>query len=235
MDGARDNYWSSKLREIEGRRPADNRRYARWVDQTLRPWNSKTGYRDREFTNSSGIHLKEVYTSEDLPEGHEDKYLACPVNTRSQGGASTNMYRGGKLWTMRMFSGFGTPEDTNQRLKYLISEGGETGLSIAFDMPTLYGIDCDNKRADGEIGKCGVNVTTLKDMEVIFSGIDLGSVSTSMTINAPAAILTAMYIAVAKKQGVPMEKLAGTVQADILKEYIAQKEWIYPPEAHLSS
>ncbi|EQD36410.1 methylmalonyl-CoA mutase, large subunit, partial [mine drainage metagenome] len=123
-------------------------------------------------------------------------------------------------------------EDTNRRLKYLI-EHGESGLSIAFDMPTLYGYDCDNKRADGEVGRCGVNVSSLRDMEDILSGIDLGKVSTSMTINAPAAVLTAMYIAVARKQGVSLDRISGTVQADILKEYIAQKEWIYPPEAHL--
>ncbi len=141
------------------------------------------------------------------------------------------MYRG-KYWTMRMFSGFGTPEDTNSRLKYLISHG-ETGLSIAFDMPTLYGYDCDNVRSEGEIGKCGVNVTSLKDMEVVFDGIDLSKVTTSMTINAPAAVLTAMYFAIAQKKGISLDKIGGTVQADILKEYIAQKEWIYPPEAHL--
>ena len=146
-------------------------------------------------------------------------------------GVYPNMYRG-KYWTMRMFSGFGTPEDTNTRLKYLISHG-ETGLSIAFDMPTLYAYDCDNIRAEGEIGKCGVNVTSLKDMEVVFDGIDLSKVTTSMTINAPAAVLTAMYFAIAQKQGISLDKIGGTVQADILKEYIAQKEWIYPPEAHL--
>ena len=133
---------------------------------------------------------------------------------------------------MRMFSGFGTPEDTNARLKYLISHG-ETGLSIAFDMPTLYAYDCDNKRANGEIGKCGVNVSSLKDMEVIFDGIDLSKVTTSMTINAPAAVLTAMYFSIARKQGLSLDRIGGTVQADILKEYIAQKEWIYPPEAHI--
>jgi methylmalonyl-CoA mutase N-terminal domain/subunit len=133
---------------------------------------------------------------------------------------------------MRMFSGFGTPEDTNKRLKLLLSHG-ETGLSIAFDMPTLYGYDCDHERAHGEVGRCGVNVSSLKDMEVIFDGIPLGDVSTSMTINAPAAVLTCMYAGVATRQGVPMERLRGTVQADMLKEFIAQKEWVYPPEAHL--
>jgi methylmalonyl-CoA mutase N-terminal domain/subunit len=133
---------------------------------------------------------------------------------------------------MRMFSGFGTPEDTNKRLKMLLDQG-ETGLSIAFDMPTLYGYDCDHERAHGEVGRCGVNVSSLRDMEAIFGGIPLGKVSTSMTINAPAAIMTCMYAGVARKQRVPMESLRGTVQADMLKEYIAQKEWVYPPEAHL--
>ncbi len=131
-----------------------------------------------------------------------------------------------------MFSGFGTPEDTNKRLKYL-REQGETGLSVAFDMPTLYGYDCDHPRAQGEVGRCGVNVSSLKDMETIFDGIPLDNVSTSMTINAPAAVLTCMYLAVGDKQGVKERNLRGTVQTDILKEYIAQKEWVYPPEAHL--
>jgi methylmalonyl-CoA mutase N-terminal domain/subunit len=133
---------------------------------------------------------------------------------------------------MRLFSGFGTPEDTNSRLKYLLKEG-ETGLSIAFDMPTLYGFDSDHPRAEGEVGKCGVSVSSLKDMEVIFDGIPLNEVSTSMTINAPASVLTCMYVAVAQKRGLSSEKLRGTVQTDILKEYAAQKEWVYPPEAHL--
>ena len=141
------------------------------------------------------------------------------------------MYRG-KLWTMRMFSGFGTPEDTNKRLKLLL-EHGETGLSIAFDMPTLYGYDADHEKAHGEVGRCGVNVSSLRDMEVIFRGIPLDKVSTSMTINAPASVLTCMYAGVARKTGVPSGALKGTVQADMLKEYIAQKEWAYPPEAHL--
>jgi methylmalonyl-CoA mutase N-terminal domain/subunit len=131
-----------------------------------------------------------------------------------------------------MFSGYGTPEETNARLKYLLQEG-ETGLSIAFDMPTLYGFDADHQRAEGEVGKCGVNVSSLKDMEVVLDQIPLDEVSTSMTINAPASVLTCMYVAVAEKRGVSGPKLRGTVQTDILKEYAAQKEWVYPPEAHL--
>ncbi len=131
-----------------------------------------------------------------------------------------------------MFSGFGSPDQTNKRLRYLLKEG-ETGLSIAFDMPTLYGYDADSPRAEGEVGKCGVSVSSLEDMEAIFRGIPLEQVSTSMTINAPAAVLTAMYAAVGERQGVALEKLRGTVQTDILKEYIAQKEWAFPPDAHL--
>ncbi len=146
-------------------------------------------------------------------------------------GIYPTMYRG-RPWTMRMFSGFGSPEHTNRRLKYLLKEG-ETGLSIAFDMPTLYGYDADSTRAEGEVGKCGVSISSLEDMETMLRGIPLGEVSTSMTINAPAAVLTAMYAAVGEAQGVPIEKLRGTVQTDILKEYIAQKEWAFPPEAHL--
>jgi methylmalonyl-CoA mutase N-terminal domain/subunit len=230
MSGQSHSFWEQKLKEYENMLNRHNPEYEEWRSGTLRSWQKGKAVQD-DFQNSSGIGIKEVYTGSDLPENYEKKYLGMPGEYPFTRGVYPDMYRGRK-WTMRMFSGFGTPEDTNRRLKYLIKHG-ESGLSIAFDMPTLYGYDCDSQRAEGEVGKCGVNVTSLKDMEVIFKGIDLGSVSTSMTINAPAAVLTAMYIAVAKKQGVPMSKLSGTVQADILKEYIAQKEWIYPPEAHL--
>lgn len=231
MDGVKENYWENKLSEFREASGKKVDRIGKWRKDVLEPWNSRTKYEDREYSNSSSIKIDEIYTSQDLRKNFEDKYLGLPGSYPFTRGIYPNMYRG-KLWTMRMFSGFGTPEDTNKRLKYLI-EHGESGLSIAFDMPTLYGYDCDNKRADGEVGRCGVNVSSLRDMEDILSGIDLGEVSTSMTINAPAAVLTAMYIAVAKKQGVPLDRISGTVQADILKEYIAQKEWIYPPEAHL--
>ncbi len=212
-------------------RHSDDPDRERWRRETLAPWNQKTGYDGKEFFNSSEIPIKEIYTSRDLPADYEKRELGLPGEYPFTRGIYPNMYRG-KLWTMRMFSGFGTPEDTNRRLKYLIAHG-ESGLSIAFDMPTLYGYDCDNSRADGEIGKCGVNISSLKDMEVLFRGIDLSKISTSMTINAPSAILTAMYVAIAKKQKVPMDSVSGTVQADILKEYIAKKEWMYPPEAHI--
>ena len=138
------------------------------------------------------------------------------------------MYRG-KLWTMRQFAGFGTAAETNERFQYLL-EHGQTGLSTAFDMPTLMGYDSDHPRSQGEVGREGVAIDSLADMETLFDGIPLGEVSTSMTINSPAAILLAFYIAVAEKQGVPAEKLRGTIQNDILKEYIAQKEYIFPPE-----
>ena len=224
-------FWHSKLRETSERNSSSKDEILnKWRKNTLEPWEEKTGYLPKEFINSSGIEIKDVYTKEDLPEDQE-KLLGLPGEYPFTRGVYPNMYRG-KEWTMRMFSGFGTPEDTNARLKYLISHG-ETGLSIAFDMPTLYAYDCDNKRANGEIGKCGVNVSSLKDMEVIFDGIDLSKVTTSMTINAPAAVLTAMYFSIARKQGLSLDRIGGTVQADILKEYIAQKEWIYPPEAHI--
>ncbi|MCL5874239.1 MAG: methylmalonyl-CoA mutase family protein [Candidatus Thermoplasmatota archaeon] len=184
----------------------------------------------RERTNSSGMRLKDYYLPEDVKGDYGSK-LAEPGEYPYTRGIHKDMYKG-RLWTMRMFSGFGTPEDTNGRLKLLLSHG-ETGLSVAFDMPTLYGLDANSERAHGEIGKCGVNVSSLKDMEIIFKGIPLDKVSTSMTINAPANILTAMYAVVGEKEGASKRDLAGTVQADILKEYIAQKEWLYPPEAHM--
>ncbi len=231
MPGKDETYWSSRLRDMEKKRQETNSEYTRWQSSTLKKWNKKTIDNGKERTNSSGIKVKEIYNSGDVSKSHEKNELGMPGEYPFTRGIYPNMYRG-RLWTMRMFSGFGAPEDTNRRLKYLIRHG-ETGLSIAFDMPTLYGYDCDNERADGEVGKCGVNVSSLKDMETMFDGIDLGKISTSMTINAPAIVLTAMYFAIAKKQNVPLSEVAGTVQADILKEYIAQKEWIYPPEAHL--
>ncbi|MBI3859446.1 MAG: methylmalonyl-CoA mutase [Thaumarchaeota archaeon] len=183
-----------------------------------------------ERQTASGIPLKPMYTPADVKDAD---YAAegFPGVFPYIRGVYPDMYRG-RTWTMRMFSGYGAPEDTNARLKLLLGHG-ETGLSVAFDMPTLYGYDCDHERAHGEVGRCGVNVSSLRDMEVIFAGIPLDKVSTSMTINAPATVLTCMYAGVARKQKVPVAGLRGTVQADMLKEYIAQKEWVYPPEAHL--
>ena len=226
-----DTFWKNKLMELEKRNSKpEGDKTAKWRKTTLQKWNSATGYEEKEYSNSSSIPIKDIYTDDILPE-NMDELLGLPGEYPFTRGVYPNMYRG-KLWTMRMFSGFGSPEDTNRRLKYLISHG-ETGLSVAFDMPTLYAYDADNVRSQGEIGKCGVNVTSLKDMEVIFDGINLSEVTTSMTINAPAAILTAMYFAIAQKEGHDLRNIGGTVQADILKEYIAQKEWIYPPEGHI--
>jgi len=180
------------------------------------------------FITISGDELDILYG----PDAYDqEKYLdkiGFPGEFPYTRGVHHTMYRG-RTWTMRLFSGMGTPKQTNQRYKYLLKEG-QTGLSVAFDLPTLMGYDSDHPRSQGEIGKCGVAVDSLADMETIFDGIDLSEISTSMTINAPASILLAMYIAVGEKQGVPSEKLTGTLQNDILKEYIAQKEWIFPPE-----
>jgi methylmalonyl-CoA mutase N-terminal domain/subunit len=184
--------------------------------------------RDQEFTTVSGLPVKTLYTHEDLKDFDYDRDLGYPGEFPYVRGVYTNMYRG-RLWTMRQFSGFGTPKDTNKRYKYLLKHG-QTGLSVAFDFPTLYGRDSDDAFACGEVGKCGVAIDTLRDMEILFNGIPLDKISTSMTINPPAAILLAMYIAVGEKQGVPTNVLTGTIQNDMLKEYQAQKTWIYPPE-----
>ena len=177
------------------------------------------------------MEIKSVYTPEDMADIDYSKDIGLPGELPFTRGIHPTMYRG-RLWTMRQFSGFGTAEDTNKRFKYLLRHG-ETGLSTAFDMPTLMGYDSDNNRAAGEVGVCGVAIDTIADMEILFDGIPLDEVTVSMTINAPAAILLSMYIAVADKRGIPLNKLGGTTQNDMLKEYIAQKEWIFPPEPHL--
>jgi len=207
------------------------KRAKQWENTTVRKWTSKSKERKIEVTNPSGIAVKRVYTPTDVASNDYSALLGMPGEYPYTRGVYPTMYRG-RLWTMRMFSGYGTPEDTNARLKYLLKEG-EKGLSIAFDMPTLYGVDADHQRAEGEVGKCGVSVSSLKDMEVILDGVPLDEVSTSMTINAPASVLTCMYVAVAERNGISPARLRGTVQTDILKEYAAQKEWVYPPEAHL--
>ncbi len=176
----------------------------------------------------SGIPLKPYYDSSDLKEFSAEKNLGAPGEFPFTRGPYPSMYRG-RLWTMRQFAGFGTPEQTNERFHYLI-EHGQTGLSVAFHFPTLMGYDSDSPRARGEVGVCGVAVDTLKDMETIFDGIPLDQVTTSMTINPPASVLLCMYLAVAQKQGVALDKVSGTVQNDILKEYMAQHSYIFPPE-----
>jgi methylmalonyl-CoA mutase N-terminal domain/subunit len=183
------------------------------------------------FFTISGVDIDELYTPASVKGADRDDYywehIGLPGEYPYTRGVHHTMYRT-RLWTMRQFAGMGTPRQTNERFKYLLQHGG-TGLSTAFDLPTLMGYDSDHPRSLGEVGKCGVAVDSLADMEIIFDGIDLGKVSTSMTINSPASMLLAMYLAVAEKQGVPFDQVRGTVQNDILKEYIAQKEFIYPP------
>jgi len=181
----------------------------------------------RAFTTLSGTPLENVYGPGAQAGADHAAKLGEPGKYPFTRGPFANMYRG-KSWTMRQFAGFGSPKDTNERFKYLL-KGGQTGLSTAFDMPTLLGKDSDDPICEGEVGRCGVAVSSLADMEVLFDGIPLGEVSTSMTINGPAAIIWAYYIAFAEKQGVPRAALRGTLQNDILKEYIAQKEYIFPP------
>ncbi len=184
--------------------------------------------RPYKFTTVSGEEIKILYGPDDVEHIDPVNDIGLPGEYPYTRGIHKTMYRG-RLWTMRQFAGFGTPEDTNERYHYLLKHG-QTGLSVAFDLPTLMGRDADDPLSEGEVGICGVAVSSLADMEVLFKGIPLDKVSTSMTINAPAAMLLAYYIVVAEKQGVSPDKLRGTIQNDMLKEYIAQKEWIYPPE-----
>lgn len=184
-----------------------------------------------KFVTSSSRVINPLYTPLDLKEFNYSQHLGFPGEYPFTRGIYPNMYRG-KLWTMRQFSGFGTARDSNQRFKFLL-ERGQTGLSVAFHLPTIMGRDSDDPCSEGEVGKCGVAVDSLRDMEILFSGIPLNKITTSMTINAPASILWAMYIAVAEKQGVNPQVISGTIQNDILKEYIAQKSWIFPPQPSL--
>jgi len=181
----------------------------------------------RDAETISGVPLKPLYDPSDIPAGHFEEREGYPGVFPYTRGVYPSMYRD-KLWTMRQFSGFGSAEDTNARYKFLLAHG-QDGLSVAFDMPTLMGRDSDDSHSAGEVGRCGVAIDSLRDMEILFDGIDLGQITTSMTINSPAPILFAMYLAVAEKQGNGPEKLGGTIQNDILKEYIAQKEYLYPP------
>ncbi len=181
----------------------------------------------KEFTTLSGLPLQERYDPEDLKDFDPQEKLGKPGEFPYTRGVYPNMYRG-RAWTMRQFAGFGTPEQTNRRFHYLI-EHGQTGLSTAFHFPTLMGYDSDSPRARGEVGVCGVAVDTLRDMEVLFDGIPLDKVTTSMTINPPASVLLCMYVAVAEKQGAALDKISGTIQNDILKEYIAQNSYVFPP------
>jgi len=187
--------------------------------------------RDADFTSISGNTLKPLYTKADTQALEDEAELGFPGEYPYTRGVHPSMYRG-RLWTMRQFAGMGTPRQTNERYKFLLAKG-QTGLSVAFDNPTLYGWDSDHPLSAGEVGRTGVAVDTMADMERLFDGIPLDKVSTSMTINAPAAWIFTMFLANAEKQGIPFAGLRGTLQNDILKEYIAQKEWIFPPEPHL--
>src|SRR5579859_4906667 len=199
-----------------------------WESNTLGPALAKSPERQREFTTISGHPIRQLYTDADLAGWDPKTQLAHPGEPPYTRGIHATMHRG-RLWTMRQFAGFGTAEDTNERFRYLLAHG-QTGLSTAFDLPTLMGYDSDHALSEGEVGKCGVAISSLADMEVLFDKIPLSNVTTSMTINSPAAVIWAMYLAVAEKQGADWKKISGTLQNDILKEYIAQKEYIYPPE-----
>jgi methylmalonyl-CoA mutase N-terminal domain/subunit len=199
-----------------------------WEENTLQPTLDKSPERQKNFTTISGHPIRRLYTPADLPNWDSTRDLGFPGEPPYTRGIHSTMHRG-RLWTMRQFAGFGTAEDTNRRFRYLLSQG-QTGLSTAFDLPTLMGYDSDHPLSEGEVGKCGVAISSLADMEVLFDKIPLANVTTSMTINSPAAVIWAMYLAVAEKQGADWKKISGTLQNDILKEYIAQKEYIYPPE-----
>ncbi len=200
---------------------------ARWQHETLEPALKKSPERATSFTTISGRPIEPLYTAEDVEEIDYTRDVNNPGVFPYTRGIHPTGYRG-KLWTMRQFAGFGTPEDTNQRYKTLLKAGG-TGLSVAFDLPTLMGRDPDHELSLGEVGKCGVSIMSLADMETLFDGIQLGDITTSMTINSPAAMIFAMYLVVAEKQGADWKTISGTIQNDILKEFIAQKEYIFPP------
>src|SRR5215469_4513063 len=225
---------------FDGRHPSASEQ--RWAETTLastlekspeKPIGAATGVNVDEsgharFTTISGEPVRRLYTQADLPqEWNVDQFLNYPGQPPYTRGIHSSGYRG-KLWTMRQFSGFASPEETNERYKYLLAHGGG-GLSVAFDLPTLMGYDSDHPASEGEVGKCGVAIDSLEDMEILFNGIDLEKTTVSMTINSPASVLWAMYLVVAEKQGAEWKKISGTIQNDILKEYIAQKEYIYPP------
>jgi methylmalonyl-CoA mutase N-terminal domain/subunit len=209
--------------------PADAVRAAeeRWREETLEPTLKKMPERMKEFTTVSLAPIERLYTPSDVAGIDFETEIGFPGEFPYTRGIHATGHRG-RLWTMRQFAGFGSAFDTNKRFKYLL-EHGQTGLSTAFDLPTLMGLDSDSPLSEGEVGKCGVAVSSLADMEVLFDGIPLEQVTTSMTINAPASMLLAMYLVVAEKQGADWKKISGTLQNDILKEFIAQKEWIYPP------
>jgi len=203
--------------------------HAEWAAETLDPALDRHGERRERFATVSNHEVDRLYTPADVADLDYGEDIGFPGEEPYTRGVYPTMYRG-RTWTMRQFAGFGTAEETNERFQYLIDEG-QTGLSTAFDMPSLMGLDSDDPMSLGEVGKEGVAVDTLRDMEVLFDGIDVGEVSTSFTINPSAPVIYAMYVAIADQQGVPREEIRGTLQNDMLKEFIAQKEWVVPPEA----
>src|SRR5207245_1374394 len=211
--------------EKDKRKPSP--REQQWEEKTRKPSLARFPERAAEFTTISDHPIRRLYTPADLADWDDERDLGFPGEPPYTRGIHATMYRG-RLWTMRQFAGFGAAEDTNRRFRYLLSQG-QTGLSVAFDLPALMGYDADHMLSEGEVGKCGVAISSLADMEMLFRGIPLADVTTSMTINSPAAVLWAMYLAVAEQQGVDWSRISGTIQNDILKEYIAQKEYIYPP------
>jgi len=213
------------MQEIKETSP-DQQAKVRWEEETLQPALERQDERKRSFQTVSLDEVHRLYTPSDIAEIDFDRDLAFPGEFPYTRGIHATGHRG-KLWTMRQFAGFGTPEESNARFKYLLKEG-QTGLSVAYDLPALMGYDADSPLSEGEVGKCGVAVSSLADMEVLFAGIPLEGVTVSQTINAPASVFLAMYLVVAEKQGADWKKISGTLQNDILKEYIAQKEWIYP-------
>src|SRR4029077_2123367 len=206
---------------------AIRREVVRWRRDVHDPLTSKRGAWKKDFTTVSGMDVNPLATPADIANLDFNRDLAFPGEFPFTRGIHPSGYRG-KLWTMRQFAGFGTAKQTNERFHYLLDHG-QTGLSVAFHLPTLYGYDSDHPASAGEVGKCGVAIDTLADMETLFDGVNLEDVTVSMTINSTAPILLAMYLAVAEKQKADWKKISGTLQADILKEYIAQKEYIFPP------
>src|SRR3989304_4543823 len=201
--------------------------FERWENTTVKKVVSKAPEREPAFKTTSHIELNRLYTPLDTADMDYCEDLGFPGEFPFTRGVQPTMYRG-RFWTMRQYAGFGTPEETNKRYKYLLDHG-QTGLSVAFDLPTQIGYDSDHPLAEGEVGKSGVAIDTLKDMEILFDGIPLDKVSTSMTISSTAAVILAMYIAVAEKQGAKADVLQGTIQNDILKEYAARGTYIFPP------
>ena len=204
------------------------RRIKRWEEETLKSSIERFPERRNQFITTSSEVINRLYTPADLADKEYEEAIGYPGQYPFTRGVHPTMYRS-RQWTMRMFAGFGAAEETNQRFKYLLDQG-QTGLSVAFDMPTLMGFDTDAPEAEGEFGRCGVAISTLGDMEILLDGLPLDKISTSMTINSPASVVWAMYIAAAEKKGISKKQLRGTLQNDILKEYIAQKEYIFPPE-----